>query len=86
MPDLGIFGWIIVGLVAGAIAGAFVRNAQPYGCLGTMLVGIVGGILGGFLWVDVLGQDRATGWLGATVVAIIGSILILLVIRGMRRD
>jgi len=38
MPDLGIFGWIIIGLLAGAIAGAFVPGRQRYGCLGTMAI------------------------------------------------
>ena len=47
MPDLGIFGWIIIGLIAGAIAGAFVPGRQRYGCLGTMLIGIAGGLIGG---------------------------------------
>ena len=55
MPDLGFFGWIIVGLIAGAIAGAFVPGRQRYGCLGTMLIGILGGILGGSGGGDLLG-------------------------------
>ena len=86
MGDLGILGWIIIGLVAGALAGFFVPGRERMGCLGTMLVGIVGGIIGGFLWVNVLGQDEATGWLGALVIATIGSILVLFVLRSMNRD
>lgn len=86
MGDLGILGWIIIGLVAGALAGFFVPGRERMGCLGTMLVGIVGGIIGGFLWVNVLGQDEATGWLGALVIATIGSILVLFVLRSMKRD
>jgi len=82
--DLGIFGWIIVGLVAGALAGFFVPGRERYGCLGTMLIGIAGGLLGGFLWVNVLNQDEASGWLGALVVATIGSIIVLLVLRAIR--
>lgn len=85
MPDLGIFGWIIVGWIAGAIAGAFVPGDQRYGCIGTMLIGIIGGLIGGWLWTEVLGQDPATGWLGAIVVAAIGAMLVLFVIRGIRR-
>lgn len=85
MPDLGILGWIIIGLIAGALAGFFVPGRERMGCLGTMIVGIIGGLLGGFLWVNVLGQDEATGWLGALVLATLGSILVLLVIRSMRR-
>ena len=63
MPDLGILGWIIIGLLAGALAGALVPGRQAMGCLGTMLVGIVGGLIGGWLWVNVLNQDPAGGWL-----------------------
>ncbi|MBA2263596.1 MAG: GlsB/YeaQ/YmgE family stress response membrane protein [Chloroflexi bacterium] len=83
MPDLGILGWIIVGLIAGAVAGAFVPGRQRYGCLGTMLIGILGGILGGFLWVNVLNQAPASGWLGAIIVATIGAALVILVLRGV---
>ncbi|HSK93435.1 MAG TPA: GlsB/YeaQ/YmgE family stress response membrane protein [Candidatus Angelobacter sp.] len=85
MPDLGIFGWIIIGLLAGALAGFFVPGREKFGCLGTMLIGILGGLLGGFLWTNVLGQDEATGWLGALVIATIGSVVVLLVLRAMRR-
>jgi uncharacterized membrane protein YeaQ/YmgE (transglycosylase-associated protein family) len=86
MPDLGIFGWIIVGLLAGAIAGAFVPGERGKGCLGTLLIGILGGIVGGWLWVEVFDQAPAGGLLGATVVAVIGSVLVLLVMRGLRRE
>ncbi len=84
--ELSILGWIIIGLVAGALAGYFVPGRERYGCLGTMLIGIIGGLLGGFLWTNVLGQDEASGWLGALVIAVIGSIIVLLVLRSMNRD
>jgi len=84
--DLGFFGWIIIGLLAGALAGFFVPGRERMGCIGTMLVGIIGGFIGGFLWVNVLGQGEASGWLGALVIATIGSILILVVLRSMKRD
>ncbi len=83
MPDLGVFGWIIIGLLAGAIAGAFVPGRQRYGCLGTMAIGIIGGLLGGFLWVNVLDQNEASGWLGALVIATLGSVLVILVLRAV---
>jgi len=84
--DLGIFGWIIVGLLAGALAGFFVPGRERYGCLGTMLIGIAGGFLGGFLWVNVLNQDPASGWLGALVIATLGAVIVLLILRAMRRN
>lgn len=84
--DLGIFGWIIVGLLAGALAGFFVPGRERYGCLGTMLIGIAGGLLGGFLWVNVLDQPAASGWLGALLIATLGAVIVLLILRMIRRD
>lgn len=84
MPELGIFGWIIIGLIAGALAGFFVPGRERNGCIGTTLVGIVGGLLGGWLWTSVLGQDEAGGWLGAIIIAALGAAIVLLVLRQMR--
>ena len=84
MPDLGIFGWILVGLLAGAMAGFFVPGRERYGCLGTTLIGILGGILGGWIWTSLLGQDRASGLLGALLIAILGSAIVLLALRAAR--
>lgn len=86
MPDLGVFGWIFVGLLAGAIAGAFLPGERRYGCLGTMVVGILGGLVGGWLWTEALNQDPANGLLGAIVVAVLGSLIVLALIRGISRD
>jgi uncharacterized membrane protein YeaQ/YmgE (transglycosylase-associated protein family) len=83
--DLSILGWIVIGLIAGALAGFFVPGRERFGCLGTMLVGIAGGLLGGFLWTNVLDQGEASGWLGALVIATLGSIIVLLVLRAVRK-
>ena len=83
MPELGILGWIIIGLLAGALAGAFVPGRQRFGCLGTMLIGIIGGLIGGWLWTSVLGQNEASGWLGALLIATLGAALVILVLRSM---
>jgi len=84
MPDLGILGWIVVGLLAGAMAGWFVPGRERYGCLGTTLIGILGGILGGWLWTSVLGQPPASGFLGALLLAVLGSAAVLYVLRAGR--
>ena len=86
MPELGIFGWIIIGLVAGALAGFFVPGRERMGCIGTLLVGIAGGLIGGFLWENVLNMGEASGWLGALIIDVLGSILVLVVLRAMSRD
>lgn len=81
MPDLGPIGWIIIGLLAGAMAGWFVPGRERYGCLGTMIIGIIGGIIGGWFWTSVLHQPPASGFLGALLIAILGSAVILFILR-----
>jgi uncharacterized membrane protein YeaQ/YmgE (transglycosylase-associated protein family) len=84
MPEgLNWFVWIIIGLLAGAAAGWFVPGRERYGCIGTTLIGIVGGLLGGWIWTEVLGNDQATGFLGALLIAILGSALVLLALRAV---
>jgi uncharacterized membrane protein YeaQ/YmgE (transglycosylase-associated protein family) len=73
--------WILIGLIAGAMAGWFVPGRERMGCIGTTAVGIIGGLLGGWIWTELLGQDQAGGLLGAIVLAIAGSALVLLVLR-----
>lgn len=85
-PGLDPIAWIVIGFLAGALAGWFVPNRERMGCLGTTLLGIVGGLLGGWLWTSVLNQDRAGGFLGALLIAILGSALVLVLIRGLTRD
>lgn len=85
MPEgMNVIGWMVIGLLAGAIAGWFVPDRQRNGCLGTMLIGIVGGLLGGWIWTGPLGQSQANGFLGALLVAVLGSALVLVVLRQLR--
>lgn len=87
MPqDLNPFVWILIGLIAGAAAGWFVPGRERMGCVGTTIIGIVGGLLGGWIWTDLLGQDQAGGFLGALLIAILGSALVLLLIRAVSRQ
>lgn len=86
MPSgLDLIGWIVIGFVAGAVAGWFVPDRGRMGCLGTTLLGIVGGLVGGWAWTNILHQDRAGGFLGALLIAILGSAFVLLLVRGMSR-
>jgi uncharacterized membrane protein YeaQ/YmgE (transglycosylase-associated protein family) len=87
MPEgLDPIAWIVIGFLAGAVAGWFVPNHERTGCLGTTLLGIAGGLLGGWLWTGVLDQDRAGGFLGALLIAILGTALVLSVVRLLARD
>jgi uncharacterized membrane protein YeaQ/YmgE (transglycosylase-associated protein family) len=82
-PDLNPIAWIVIGLIAGAVAGWFVPGRERTGCLGTTVIGIVGGLLGGWIWTDLLGQDQAGGFLGALLIAVLGSAIVLLIIRAV---
>jgi uncharacterized membrane protein YeaQ/YmgE (transglycosylase-associated protein family) len=82
-PDLNPIAWIVIGLVAGAVAGWFVPGRERMGCLGTTVIGIVGGLLGGWIWTDLLNQDQAGGFLGALLIAVLGSAIVLLIIRAV---
>ncbi len=84
-PGLDPIGWIVIGFVAGAAAGWFVPDRERMGCLGTTALGIVGGLIGGWFWTQVLHQSRAGGFLGALLIAILGSAFVLVVVRGLTR-
>jgi uncharacterized membrane protein YeaQ/YmgE (transglycosylase-associated protein family) len=78
-----IIGLIVVGLIAGAIARLVVPGKDPMGVLGTLVLGIVGSFIGGFLGYVIFHKDSQDGfvqpasWFGS----IIGAIIALLVYR-----
>jgi uncharacterized membrane protein YeaQ/YmgE (transglycosylase-associated protein family) len=85
MPEgLSWLAWIVIGLIAGAVAGWFVPGRERNGCIGTTIIGIVGGLLGGWIWTGLLNQNQASGFLGALLIAILGSAIVLLVLRALR--
>jgi uncharacterized membrane protein YeaQ/YmgE (transglycosylase-associated protein family) len=87
MPEgLNPLYWIVIGLLAGAVAGWFVPGRERAGCIGTTVIGIVGGLLGGWIWTDLLDQNQAGGFLGALLIAILGSALVLVLLRALSRD
>ena len=79
---MDILGWIILGLLAGSISGWFVGTRSVQGCLPTIVVGILGAIIGGWLTRE-LGNGPTEGFLGALVFAIIGSIIVRLILRAI---
>ena len=59
---MGIIGWILFGLLAGAVARALTPGRQEIGCFGTLAVGVVGALLGGFLGEAVFDTDVRFAW------------------------
>jgi uncharacterized membrane protein YeaQ/YmgE (transglycosylase-associated protein family) len=77
---MGLLGWIVVGFVAGAFARAVTGGGWNLGCLGTIVVGIVGGLLGGILF-NAAG-DKGIGDFGlrSMFVAFVGAVVLLAVV------
>lgn len=79
---MGILSWIVVGLIAGVIAKLLLPGRDPGGCIITMLIGIAGAILGGFLVGLFVGGNVVTGVNVTTIlVAVVGAIILLLLYR-----
>ncbi|MDP9886189.1 putative membrane protein YeaQ/YmgE (transglycosylase-associated protein family) [Sinomonas atrocyanea] len=75
---MGIIAFLILGLIAGAIAKAILPGRQGGGILITMLLGAVGALLGGWIGSAIFGVGLANFWsLQTWIVAIIGSLIVL---------
>ena len=78
------FVWfILVGLVAGWLAGVLVKGGG-FGVVGDIVVGIIGALLGGWIF-SALGATSPGGLLGSIVVATIGAVILLFVVRMIKR-
>jgi uncharacterized membrane protein YeaQ/YmgE (transglycosylase-associated protein family) len=79
----GILGWILFGLIIGAIAKLIMPGKDPGGIVVTMLLGIVGAVVGGYLGraLGMYGPGEPAGWVMATV----GAILLLAIYRVLVR-
>lgn len=79
----GILFWIVIGGVAGWLAGVLMKGGG-FGLLVDILLGIVGAFVGGWL-AGVLGIHIGNGWIGSLVTATVGAVLILFVTRLVNR-
>jgi uncharacterized membrane protein YeaQ/YmgE (transglycosylase-associated protein family) len=79
MPHMDFLGWIVVGFLAGAFSGAVVEKG-PHGCLANTVVGVLGGLLGGWFATEQLHMGSTSGFLGALIVAFLGAVVIRLIL------
>lgn len=79
---IGIIAFLIMGLIAGLIARAIVPGKDPMGLLGTLILGVIGAFIGGFIFG---GPDDAVGYIGAIVGAVLVLLVYKLATRGSRR-
>ncbi len=82
MPAFDLVGWIVIGFLAGAISGWFVGTKSVQGCLPTIVVGILGALIGGYL-ARGLNDEPVQGFLGALAFAILGSVVVRIVLRAL---
>ena len=75
---MGIIAWVLLGLIAGALAKALMPGRDPGGIIATILIGIAGALLGGFIW-NLLSGAEGYGNLdvGGVLIAVLGAMLLL---------
>ena len=83
---MGFLSWIFFGLLAGAVARVLTPGRHGIGCFGTIAVGLVGAVIGGFIGEAVFGGDIDFGWnLGPFLLSVAGSVVLLLALNALRR-
>jgi uncharacterized membrane protein YeaQ/YmgE (transglycosylase-associated protein family) len=84
--DLSIIAWLVVGAIAGWLAGLLVPGDEGYGVIGTIIAGIVGALVGGFVLGLVTGDDWTTGINIPTIIAaVVGAVLVVVVWKSLSR-
>jgi uncharacterized membrane protein YeaQ/YmgE (transglycosylase-associated protein family) len=81
MSPGGILAWLIVGLIAGWLAGQFMRGGG-FGLIGDIVMGIIGAFIGGLLFAFLL-PGSSVGLLGSIVVAFIGAVVLIALVRAL---
>jgi uncharacterized membrane protein YeaQ/YmgE (transglycosylase-associated protein family) len=83
VPHMEVLGWIVVGFLAGALSSAAVKRGGPEGCIGNTVVGILGGLLGGWFATEELHWGSTSGFFGALAVAFLGAVVLRLILNAM---
>jgi len=82
---MGIFSWIIMGLIVGVLAKFIMPGKDPGGIFVTILIGIAGAFVGGFIG-SFLGLGEVTGFnIGSLLLSVGGAILLLFVYRLIKK-
>ena len=79
---MGILAWVILGIIAGAIAKAIMPGRDPGGFIVTALIGIVGAVIGGFLGNMIFGIGGISGVdIRSILISVVGALLLLWIYR-----
>ncbi len=86
---INIIAWIVLGAIAGYIAGMLVKGDERWGVIGHIVLGIVGAVVGGFIAQQVFGVNTGAGSgdinIASIVVAVIGAVIVVLVVNMLTR-
>ena len=81
---MNILSWIVVGLIAGALARLIMPGRDPMGIIATILLGIVGSIIGGLVSWAIWGSDTRGFQPAGLLLSIVGAIIVLWIYRMMK--
>ena len=76
----GVIGWLIIGLLAGWLSGEVVRG-KGFGCLGNILLGLIGAVVGGWLFEQL--HISTFGFIGGLAAATVGAVAIVALARAL---
>ena len=82
MDSHSILAWLVIGAIAGWLAGVLVKGGG-FGLIGDIVVGIIGAFIGGWL-AGVLHIHIGAGWISSIITAAIGAALLLFILRAVR--
>ena len=80
---MGILIWLLVGLIAGALARFLVPGEDPMGVVGTMILGLIGSLVGGFLG-NVISEGDFDVTSAGLIGSVVGAVIALLIYRTLR--
>jgi len=75
-----IFGWLLMGLLAGWLSGELVRG-KGFGCLGNILLGLIGAVVGGWIFEQL--HVAAFGFIGGLAAATVGAVVVVALARAI---
>ncbi|MGO3701978.1 MAG: GlsB/YeaQ/YmgE family stress response membrane protein [Candidatus Saccharimonadales bacterium] len=82
---MGFIGWIVIGGLAGWIASKFMNTDKEQGILANIIIGVIGAFVGGFV-VNLVGGQGITGFnIWSFVVALLGSVILLWILKAIRK-
>jgi uncharacterized membrane protein YeaQ/YmgE (transglycosylase-associated protein family) len=79
---MGIIAWIVLGLIAGFLAGQFMKGGG-YGLIGDIVLGIIGAVVGGFLASTLLGLDVNGFNITSILIAFVGACIVIAIARAV---